>query len=166
MSRKLYLPESARRAMSDEVARDRQEIQSEYSDLRDELAFWTRELRTRLNEPHLKVVKAHEQVAYGSPMKAGYYHVLLEHPGHPTTILPIEYPDGSFRDLGSHVYDLMEKEDMWNDRARKAGRERGRLFKEAAERQRERESQARVEEYNERWKSANSSQILVSKSIT
>jgi len=161
----VYLPESYRRRMADEVAQDRAEIMAEYRELQGQLAFWTRELRTRLSEPHLKVVKAHDQVGPGSPMKAGYYHVLLEAPGHPTTVMPVENPDGSFRELDSRVYDMMEENDLWNDRARAAGRERGRKLKEAAERQRARESQDRVNEYNERWKAANSTQILVSRSI-
>lgn len=166
MSRTLYLPDSARRAMRDEVAQDRAELRSEVQELQGELDFWTRELRTRLGEPNLKVVKAHEKVGFGSPLKPGYYHVLLEHPGHPTTILPIEYPNGEFRELGAHVYDLMEENDMWNDRARRSGRERSRKLAAAAERQRARESQARVDDYNERWHSANSTQISVSKAIS
>ena len=72
---------------------------------------------------------------------------------------------GSFRELGSHVYDLMEQNDMWNDRARKAGRERARKLAAAADAQRARESRDRVNEYNERWKAANSTQILVSRDI-
>lgn len=152
--------------MRDEVAQDQAEIRSEYQDLQGELAFWTRELRTRLSEPYLKVVKAHDRVGEGSPMKAGYYHVLLESPGHPTTIMPVEYPNGEFRELGSHVYEMMEENDMWNDRNRRAGRERARKMKEAADRQRARESQDRVDNFNERWKSANSTQISVSRNIS
>jgi hypothetical protein len=158
------LPESARRVMRDEVDRDRAEIQSEYS-LPGELAAWTRELR-RLFDPHLKMVKAHEKTAPGSPLKPGYYHVLLESPGAPTTIMPVEYDDGSFRELGSHVFEMIEQNDLWNDRARKAGRERGRKLREAAARTRERESQERVDNFNERWKSANSASISVSRDIT
>lgn len=166
MSRSIYLPDSYRRRMKDEVEQDRAEIMNEYRELQGELAFWTRELRVQLGEPNLKVVKAHERTAPGSPLKAGYYHVLLESPGHPTTIMPVEYPDGSFRELGSHVYEMMEENDLWNDRARAAGRERARKMKEATERQRARESQDRVDNFNERWKAANSTQILVSRDIT
>lgn len=166
MPSQIYLPESLRRSMQDEVAQDRAEIRAEVASLSGELSFWTRELRTRLNEPHLKVVKAHDRVGEGSPLKPGYYHVLLEHPGHPTTIMPVEYPDGSFRELGSHVYDMMEENDLWNDRARRSGRERARKMQEAAARQRDRESRERVDEFNARWKSANNTSILVSKSIS
>jgi len=165
MAAQIYLPASYQRRMADEVAQDQAEIMAEYQAISAQLSFWTRELRTRLNEPNLKVVKAHDQVGPGSPMKAGYYHVLLEAPGHPTTVMPVENPDGSFRELDSHVYDMMEKNDLWNDRARKAGRDRSRKLKEAMERQKARESQDRVNEYNERWKAANSTQILVSRSI-
>jgi hypothetical protein len=163
MGHKLYLPESHRRAMNDEVSRDRAEIQAEYS-LPGELAAWTRELR-RLFDPNLKMVKAHERTAPESPLKAGYYHVLLESPGHPTTIMPVEHDDGSFRELGSHVFEMIEQNDMWNDRARRAGRERSRKLKEAADRTREREARARIDEFNERWASANRTQILVSRDV-
>lgn len=155
----LYLPGTTGR----EIARDRAEIAMQYMELRGELDHWNRELR-RI-DPRLRMVKAHDRVAEGSPLKAGYYHVVLDAPGHPSTVMPVEYDDGSFRELGSHVFTMLEENDMWNDRAVRASRNRQQRLREASERQRQRESEDRAAHFNERWKSANRTQIHVKRSI-
>jgi hypothetical protein len=111
------------------------------------------------------MVRAHDRVAEGSQLKAGYYHILLHAPGHPTTVLPLEFPDGSYRDPGSWIYPYLEEQDMWNDRARKASRNRQERLRDAENRDRDRERSARVEEFNERWASANRTSVQVTRDI-
>lgn len=155
----LWLPSSAQ----DEINQDRAEIAAEYAEVRGTLDHFTRELRKI--DPRLKMVKAHDRVRPGSPLKPGYYHVLLESPGHPTTIMPVEYDNGAYREPDSAVFEMVERNDLWNDRAQRANRERRRKLKEAAERQRARESRERVDHFNERWASANRTSILVTKNV-
>jgi len=155
----LYLPQSAR----SEIEQDRAAIAMQYYSVKGTLAHYNPMLK-RIDE-RLELVKAHERVAEGSPMKAGYYHILLHAPGHPTTVLPLEYDNGEYREPGSWMFPFLEEQDMWNDRARRASRNRQERIRDAGARERERESQERVAEYNERWKSANSTQILVKRSI-
>jgi len=155
----LYLPQSAR----SEIEQDRAAIAMQYYSVKGTLDHYNQELR-RI-DPRLELVRAKDQVEEGSPMKPGYYHILLHAPGHPTTILPCEYDNGEYREPGSWMYPYLEEQDMWNDRARRASRNRQERIREAAARERERESQDRIADYNERWKSANSTQILVKRSI-
>lgn len=155
----LYLPQSVQH----EIETDRAEIAMQYMELRGLLDHWNRELQ-RI-DPRLRMVKAHDRVASDSPLKAGYYHVILDAPGHPSTVLPLEYENGEYREPGSWVFEFMERNDMWNDRAIRASRNRQQRIREAAERQKDRERQERVDHYNERWASANRTQILVKRSI-
>lgn len=155
----LYLPGRA----AQEIARDRAEIALQYYSVKGTLDHYNRELK-RIDE-RLELVRAKDQVEEGSPMKAGYYHILLHAPGHPTTVLPCEYDDGSYREPGSWMFPYLEEQDMWNDRARRASRNRQERIRDAEARQKERERQDRVDDFNERWKSANSTQIHVKRQI-
>lgn len=166
----LHLPESARTGgiylppgPRAEIARDRAEIAAQYVRIRGTLDRFNEELR-RI-DPHLSMVKAHDRVALGSPLKAGYYHVIRESPGHPTTVMPVEHDDGSYKEPDSSVFEMIERNDMWNDRAVRASRNRQRRLRDAADRQRQRDSEERVGNFNERWASANRTQILVKRSI-
>jgi hypothetical protein len=155
----LYLPQSSRAA----IEADRAEIALQYMSVRGALDHYNPMLK-RIDE-RLELVRAHDQVAEGSPMKAGYYHILLHAPGHPTTVLPLEYDDGSYREPGSWMFPFLEEQDMWNDRARRASRNRSERVRAAEERERQRESEERVGEFNERWKSVNSTSISVKRQI-
>lgn len=155
----LYLPQAAR----SEIEKDRAAIAAQYYSVKGTLDRYNEELR-RI-DPRLELVRAKDQVEEGSPMKAGYYHILLHAPGHPTTILPCEYDNGEYREPGSWIFPYLEEQDMWNDRARRASRNRSERVRQAAERQRELEREERVENYNERWHAANRTQILVKRSI-
>jgi hypothetical protein len=155
----LYLPQSSRAA----IEADRAEIALQYMSVRGALDHYNPMLK-RIDE-RLELVRAHDQVAEGSPMKAGYYHILLHAPGHPTTVLPLEYDDGSYREPGSWMFPFLEEQDMWNDRARRASRNRSERVRAAEERERQRESEDRVADFNERWKSVNSTSISVKRQI-
>ena len=156
----LYLPPSARH----EIELDRAEIAAQYVQVKGTLDHFNRELRQI--DSRLKMVVANDRVAEDSPLKAGYYHILLEAPGHPTTILPLEYDNGEYREPGSWIFPYLQEQDMWNDRARHAGRERQRKLNEARDRQSAREAADRAQEFNERWKSANSLSILFPKGLS
>lgn len=156
----LYLPGP----VANEIARDRAEIATQYFEVKGTLDHFNRELKQI--DPRLRMVRAHDKVAEGSPMKASYYHILLDAPGHPTTVLPLQHDDGSYREPGSWIYPYLEENDMWNDRAMRASRNRQQRIREAEERQRDRERQDRVGEFNERWDSANRTSILVNRSVS
>jgi hypothetical protein len=155
----LYLPPSAR----NEIDRDRAEIMQQYMQVKGTLDHFNRELREI--DDRLKMVIANDHVADDSPLKAGYYHILLEAPGHPTTVLPLEYDNGEYREPGSWIFPYLEEQDMWNDRVRRAGRERQRKLSEARDRQSAREAADRAAEFNARWKSANSLSVLIPRGL-
>lgn len=156
----LYLPDSAR----DYINRDRAEILSQYVSIDQTLDHYNTELR-RI-DPNLRMVKAHDRVAPDSQLKAGYYHILLDLGNNfAVNVLPLQYDNGEYREPGSWIYPYLEEQDMWNDRARRASRARQEHIRKAEERQRALDSQARVDEFNERWASVNRTSISVSKDI-
>lgn len=155
----LYLPQSAR----SEIEQDRAEIALQYMSVKGTLEHYNPMLK-QIDEK-LELVRAHNTVAPGSPMKAGYYHILRHAPGHPTTVLPLEYDDGSYREPGSWMFPYLDEQDLWNDRAVRASRKRQERLREAEARERQREAEDRIAEYNDRWKRANSTQIHVKRQI-
>lgn len=155
----LFLPTSAR----DHIQKDRAEIAIQYMAIDNTIRHYTAELR-RI-DPHLRMVKAHDRVAPDSSLKAGYYHILRDMEGTAVNVLPLQYDNGEYREPGSWIFPYLEEQDMWNDRARRASRKRQEAIRAATERQRERERQDRVDEFNERWASANRTSIRVSRAI-
>jgi hypothetical protein len=142
--------------------RDQQHLQQALDLISSKLDFYNKELY-RI-DPHLKVMLAKPNAEHEA-LRPGYYHLIRMEPGRPAYVKPVEYDNGEWCDLDSSIFDLVAENDLWNDRAVADRKLRQRRAEAARQRQRDRESQDRVTEYNERWKSANSTQISVSRSI-
>lgn len=126
-----------------------------------------------LYEPDLKAIdenlelrKALPNTSPNTGLKGGYWHIIRHEPGFVSYVTPLEWADGSPRDPGSWMYEHLAREDMWSNRSRKEARERNRKLMEARQREEQREAQDRAAEFDERWKNANSTQILVPRSIS
>jgi hypothetical protein len=72
------------------------------------------EYTRRLQEysPRLLMVRAHEHVVPGVPMKPGYYHVLVRLDDAPYTIAVVEGEDGEFVVPTSRVFERLAAGDM------------------------------------------------------
>lgn len=155
----IYLPESSRSG----IEQDRVEVLQQFSSIKSVIDAFEPDLR-RI-DPHLRIVKAHDNLPANSQLKAGYWHILRLAPGHPTTILPLEYDNGEYREPGSWIFPFMEEQDMWNDRAMRASRNRAERLRAAEARHRDFEARQRADQFNERLASANRTSILVTKNI-
>lgn len=163
--RELFLPDSVRTGgvivpptTRNEIFRDKQELRENLFSVAAIKADFDRDLKAI--DDHLEIVKAKDQTTVVG-LKAGYWHIIRMNPGHPADVLPCEYPDGSYREPGSWIYEWLMESDLYNDRARKANRKRQAEARLAAERRRHRESDDRINEIGERLHSRNRTQILV-----
>lgn len=152
---RLKLPESFLR----EVEQDRERIIRQVDNVEAVCASFNKELKKI--DPHLRMVRAKDQTSPSSPLKAGYYHVIRDAPGHPSYVTPLEWADGSYREPGDWVFEHLQHEDLWNDRATKAKRKRDRDLEAARKRQKDRDSLARAREYDERVSHALNGRISV-----
>lgn len=118
-------------------------------------------------DPLLRLVKAQATVTPGNGLKPGYWHLIRDEPGSFVSyVTPLEWPDGSPREPGSWMYEHLAKEDMWSNRSRRVAAERNRKLMEARQREEQREAMDRAGDFDERWKQANRTQILVPRSVS
>lgn len=158
----LYLPEAARTKVARAADAEQRQMVEEFERITGLLEHYNQELR-QLDE-HLSIVLAKPNTTVEG-LKPGFYHLVRMRPGHPAWIKPIEGPNGEWRDLDSSVYDLAAEDDLWNDRRTHERRKLARKAREARERQVAQERADRAREFDERWKAANTTSILVSKDI-
>lgn len=155
----MILPPTTR----DEIDRDRRETVDNMIEIAAVKADFDRDLKQI--DPYLELLKAKDKTTVVG-LKAGYWHVIRLNPGHPVDILPLQYPDGSYRNPGSWIYDFVMESDLWNDRAKRAKREAQAKAVAARERRQARESEDRINEMHERVASRNRTQILVRRKVT
>lgn len=110
-------------------------------------------------DPYLQLVKAEETVAAGNPLKPGYWHVVRHNPGAPPSVMTIEGENGEYIEPTSRVFELLQKNDMWNSNSLKEENRKRRALQEAENRQRERDREARQEEMLERYLAATRTQV-------
>lgn len=101
------------------------------------LNYWDQELR-KIDE-HLTLVRAQPD-ATTPGLKPGYYHVVRNNPGAPATIIPVQGPNGEFREPDSGMLEELKFADMWRDKDRLL------RLQEAKDRERDREAARAAEE--------------------
>lgn len=166
-----YLPSSVKTGgvalpsgVASEIEREQRQMVEEMDSLSGALEYWSRELQTIFNDPHVKVILAKPTTTVVG-LKPNYYHIVRVRPGTAAWIQPIETPDGGWKELDSSVVDIAMKSDLWNDRTqRELARQRERA-QEAAKREKERQAMARAGDFDERLKAALTTSISVSRSI-
>lgn len=114
--------------------------------------------------PGMKVMLAKPNVTIEG-LKPGYYHLIWDVPAFGAWIEPYQGPNGEWRDLGDGILVVAAESDTWDERVKRDIAEEKRKARVSAENDRLRARMDRAHEFDERWKSANSSQILVSRSI-
>lgn len=158
----LWIPESRQEAMARAAAEEHRQMLDELERVSTALEHYNRELRQI--DPHLSVMLAKPNTTVEG-LKPGYFHIIRQRPGHFAYIKPVEGPNGEWRDLDSSIFDLVAEDDLWNDRLQREQRRKARKALEARARDRQRESQDRAREIDERVKSLNSTSILIPRSI-
>lgn len=170
-TKQLYLPSSVKTGgvalpshVASEIEMEQRQMMEEMDDVSGALAYWSRELQTVFNDPHVKIIlaKPHTTVV---GLKPNYYHIVRVRPGTAAWIQPVETPDGEWMDLGSHVIDIALKSDLWNDRTQRELRKQRERAEEARKRQRIREGQERAHEFDERLKSRLNTSVRIPRSI-
>jgi hypothetical protein len=163
--RELFLPDTVKTGgiilpptTRDEIDRDRRMVSENIMSIMAVKRDFDRDLKQI--DDHLEIVKAKDVVTIPG-LKAGYWHIVRMNPGHPADILILEYPDGSYREPGSWVFDFVMESDLYNDRARKAHRERQKRAVEARERRKALEAEQRIYEMADRVRFRDHTQILV-----
>ena len=159
----LWVPESQQQRAAEAANAEQRQMLDELEHVAGKLEYYNQEVKKI--DPHLRVVMAKPATTVEG-LKPGYYHVVRLRPGHPAYIMPVEGPNGEWRDLDSGIFEQLAREDMWNDRALREQRQKARRAAAARDRQRERERQDRVAEINARLHSLDSTQILVPRSVS
>lgn len=125
-----------------------------------------------LFEPDLKAIDETCELVLALPnadpskgLKPNYWHIIRHEPGFVSYVKPLEWANGEPRDPGSWMYEELARDDFWSNRSRAVARERNRKLMEAREREEQREAQDRAGDFDERWKNANTTQILVPRSV-
>ena len=158
----LWIPRNRAEAQARAAAEEQRQMLEELERVAGLLDHYNRELQQI--DRHLSVMLAKPTTTVEG-LKPGYYHIVRMRPGHFAYIKPVEGPNGEWRDLDSSVFDLVAQDDLWNDRVQREQRRKARKALEARDRQRQRESQDRAREIDARIKSANSTSILIPRSI-
>lgn len=111
-------------------------------------------------DPHLELVRASPNATLPG-LKPGYYHVVRRNPSAPVSVEVLEGPNGEFVEPGSNVFDMLERSDMWSERAMKIRQKKELDTARSRARQKERECLERMDEVRDRLRSLNNEQILV-----
>jgi hypothetical protein len=122
------------------------------------LKDWNRELKQV--DPYLELVFAPE-AADAPGLVPGRYHLLRHNPGGPPSLIPLQGPEGEFREPDSSLFQLLRESDLWNDQAERARRKTAEALERAKERRRQREREQRVEELVGRAKARFEPSVLV-----
>jgi hypothetical protein len=155
----IYLPahvaEQKRREFAAEIAK-RIHMDQRCEDFTDRLQ---REI-----DPNLVMVKAHDLIAPGTPLKPGFYHVLRRNDGAPMTVIPIT-EHGRYVEPDSRLFTKLAAGNMTQRRVRDQIDRQDRAAEEAAHRDEERAKQDRRTELVERTKAVTRAQISLNRSV-
>lgn len=165
----LYLPSSVKtggvavpQRVASEIDMENRQMLEEMERVTGALAYWTHELKQI--DRYLEVVLAKPNTSIVG-LKPGYYHVIRYQPGFPAAIMPVEGPNGEWRDLDSSIIDMVQRADLWNDRTQRELRKRSQRIEEARQRQKDREAQDRAREFDDRLYHATNASVRIPRSI-
>jgi hypothetical protein len=153
----IWTPPNVSRELREESRRHEADL-LRHAEVKGKLDYWNEEAYKV--DPHVEIIKAKEN-AHQPGLRPGYYHFLIRKPGAPASVIPIEYPNGSFRDLDSGIFELLKESDVWSSEHAYRRKERER----ALERAKERDTEERRAELAERITHALSTSIQVPRSI-
>lgn len=125
-------------------------------DLLEKMTYWNKELRQI--DPDLQLVKANEDTRLPE-LRPGYWHVLRRNAAAPVTVIPVQGPNGEYREPDSSLFEELRRGDMWSNRSEAERKRTMRKLKQAEERQRDREREERIDEAVERLRSKSRLQV-------
>lgn len=133
----LVLPESV------EAARINAEIDSQVNDQIEEATRWNRELK-RIDES-LSLVWSPPQ-ADDTELRPGRFMIRKRVSGSVDAFIPLEGPEGQYREPGPWMLEMLAANDMWSDRRRHEREEIKRKLGESKRRAEQTEREARWDE--------------------
>lgn len=125
--------------------------------MKDTMDYFNKQLQEI--DPYLQLVKAQEKVKAGNPLRPGFWHIIRHNPGAPPSVMTIEGENGEYIEPSSRIFELLQKNDMWNSNSLKEENRKRRKLEEAEQRQKERERESRQEEMLERWNAVSRAQV-------
>lgn len=114
-------------------------------------------------DPKLELVRAGEDTR-GTPMKAGYYHVIRWNEGAPPSVMTVEGDHGEFVEPSSRVFEKLRQNDLWDPQNQRLLRQRNRLAEVAEEKRKVREREERQAEIMERYNAAHRTFVSMDRS--
>lgn len=168
----LHLPASVRsggvalpKRVENEVLREQAQLVQEMIEVTGSMLHYTRELQHRFDDPYLKVILAHPHTTIEG-LKPNYYHVIRFEPGRPVAIMPVEdEKTGARLELGEHVFTMVAKADLQNDRTQRMLREERDKKERDRQKAKIQRSMDRAAEFDDRLDHAVNLHISIPRSI-
>lgn len=152
----LFLPPSVAKEIADANRRYEAEvfdqaIQAYMGRVKGVLDEFTYELQKI--DPRLEMMRASDSEAWhSSEVPPGYYFVVRHNdPPAPPSIMPVQGPNGEFREPDSRLFEELKKNDLWNPATKRRAEKQREQLEEAAERHKARERADRQRELYERY---------------
>lgn len=118
--------------------------------------------RLQLMDPQLVMVKAHDLIAPGTPLRAGFYHVLRRNENAPMTVIPIT-ENGAYVEPDSRVYSKLAAGNMTQRRVMQDIERQDRAVEDAIRREGERAKDDRKAELKERVLAVTRAQVSMNR---
>lgn len=95
----------------------------------------------------------------------GRWNIVRHNDGAPISCIPLEYEDGSYREPGSWVFDMLKRSDLWNSSVTHDRKRCEKELKAAKERREALETEERQERMLESWKAVSRTQVSMNTSV-
>jgi hypothetical protein len=167
MSRVFLPPNVSRELLEEREAREARAFEAIQS--RDDQAWvddFNKELR-RIDD-YLQLVWCPDPApidAIAAGAKPGRFHVARHNPGAPVSLIPIETPDGEFRQPDSSVFEDLRRADLWSSSNAQERRRVRRELDLARERREVHEREERAAMALEMWKAVSRTQVSMNSSV-
>lgn len=115
-------------------------------------------------DPKLEMVRAGDDT-HGTPLKAGYYHVIRWNDGAPPSVMTVEGEHGEFVEPTSRVFEKLKRNDLWDPTNMRLLRQRQRLADEAAEKRKLKEREERQAEIMDRYLAGTRTFVSMDRSV-
>lgn len=159
----LYIPSHVQRRIDLERRRDYEAAVLRNCTVEDPRAReWTAKLQHV--SPDLFMVRAHDKVEIGVPLRPGFYHILVRNRDAPLSVMEV-HENGRYAEPDSRIFDVLAKGNLRERRVRDRIAERDAAEREQIEKEREDSKQRRLEVAREVVLSATRAQVSMDRSI-
>jgi hypothetical protein len=114
--------------------------------------------------PDMFMVRAHDTVDAGLPLRPGFYHILVRNQDAPMTVMAV-HENGEYAEPDSRVFDVLARGNLRERRVRERVAERDREEREAGERELRTANENRKERLKEIVLSATRAQVSMDRTI-